>query len=70
MSKVENWTLRDLGMELEGLSLAAGDALSWGIGGGELLEEDRKESVAMMNCDERWWRTRQFRVADGLTGLD
>ena len=52
-SKVENWTLRDLGMELERVSLAAGDALSWGVRGGELLEEDRKESVAMVNCDEK-----------------
>ena len=52
-SEVENWTLRDLGMELERLSLAVGDTLSWGFGGGELLGEDRKESVAMMNCDEK-----------------
>ena len=52
-SKVENWTLRDLGMELEGLSSVAGDALTWGVGGGELLEEDRNESVAMTNCDEK-----------------
>ena len=57
-SELENWTLRDLGMKVEGFSLAAGDALSWGVGGGELLEEDWKESVAMMNCDERWWSIR------------
>ena len=58
-SKVEIWTLRALGMELEVFSLAAGDAMSWGFRGGELLEEDRKESVAMVNCDEKvvqWWK--------------
>ena len=56
-------------MELDGFSLAVGDTLSWGVGGGELLEEDGKESVAMMNCDEKMVEKNTIRVADGLTQL-
>ena len=47
-SELENWTLRDLAEALEGSSLAAEEALSGGVGGGELLGTEWKERVAMM----------------------
>ena len=54
-SEVENWTLRDLGMALEGCSLAAEEAVRCGVRGRELLGEGK---VAMMGGKEveHGWR--------------
>ncbi len=47
-SELENWTLRDLGKGLEGSSSVAEEALSWGVGGGELLGVEMEGRLAMM----------------------
>ena len=55
-SGLENWTLRALGMVLEGSSWAAEEALSWGFGGGEVLGQEWAERVAMIiDKEERRW---------------
>ena len=46
--EVENWTLRDLGMALEGPSSAAEEGLNSGVGGRELLGEEWDERVAII----------------------
>lgn len=47
-SELENWTLRDLGIALEGHSLAAEETLSCEFGGGEAVGEEWEEGVAIM----------------------
>ena len=64
-SELENWTLGDLGIALEGYSLAAEEALSRGFGVGEPLGAEWEEGVAIIERKKERKKEKKKKIVDG-----